>query len=300
MEVLAKLKQLGKMGRIEYMGEIVENNLIESSISPLSINLENRRIGVIGAPSDWLVASSHSADIVKKNCNAKLVEISIDELLGLYLNTKTDENVKKDLISNSAEIIEPNDKDIDNNVKVYLALKYLIEKYSLDALTLRCFDLVKAIKTTGCFALSKLNDEGIIAGCEGDIPTVLGMMWSYKRTGKIPWMANPSRINLEENSIWLAHCTVPRNIVNSYRLRSHFESSLGVGIQGYFEVGKKVNLIRVGGKNLNEVWKVSGKIIASGSSENLCRTQIKVKIDTGDVGELLLNPLGNHLIIEFA
>ena len=299
MEVFAKLRQLGKNGRIEYMAEIIEKKSVESSISPLSIDLGNARIGVIGAPSDWLVASNHSTEIVKENCNAQMIDISIDELIGAYLSGVTDEKVKEDLVSNSNEIIEPSEKDIDNNIKVYLALKYLVEKYKLDALTLRCFDLVKVVKTTGCFALSKLNDEGIIAGCEGDIPSVLGMLWSYQRTGKIPWMANPSRINLKENSIWLAHCTVPRNLVKSYRLRSHFESSLGVGIQGYFEIGQKINLIRVGGEELNKVWMVSGEIITSGSSENLCRTQIEVKVDSGDIGELLLNPLGNHLIIEF-
>ncbi|MFO7895836.1 MAG: hypothetical protein R6U84_02775 [Candidatus Cloacimonadales bacterium] len=298
MEILARLNQLGKFGRIDMFG-VDELPQIKNTQENLSLDLDSARIGVIGNPSDWLVASSHGADLVKEKCNADLIEISMNEFIGLFLSQQqSDPKIIEDLRQRAGKIAEPDQQDLEKNVKVYLVLQNLIEHYKLDALTIRCFDLVKALQTTGCFALSKLNDEGIIAGCEGDITAVLAMLWSYRKSGKIPWMANPSGIDLKENSLALAHCTVPRTLVDSYDLRSHFESGLGVGIQGFFPTGIKVNLLRIGGEELDKIWQAEGELIATGCDEKLCRTQIKVKLLNKNVSELLQNPLGNHLVLE--
>lgn len=46
----------------------------------------------------------------------------------------------------------------------------------------------------GCYALSRLLDEGVIAGCEGDICSALGMLWGRLLTGQVPWMANVAQV----------------------------------------------------------------------------------------------------------
>ncbi len=191
---------------------------------------------------------------------------------------------------------EPSHTDPEENIKVYIALKKIIEQHKLDAITVRCFDLVLDQKITGCFALSQLTDEGIIAGCEGDLVSTVGMIWSQKLLGQIPWMANPAQLNKDSNTLWLAHCTVPRSIVKEYTLRSHFESGIGVGIQGAFSNGP-VTLLRIGGKNIDKTWIAEGKIIQTGKAKDLCRTQVEVKLTTGTIKELLQAPLGNHLVI---
>ena len=155
------------------------------------------------------------------------------------------------------------------------------------------------MKTTGCFGLAQLIDDGIIAGCEGDLTSTIGMIWAKKLTGETPWMANPAQLDELNNRLWLAHCTVPRSIVKSYTLRSHFESGLGVGIQGTFPL-KPVTLLRIGGKELNKLWLAEGNIIHTGFAENLCRTQVEIEIISGGtVKDLLHVPLGNHLVMLF-
>ena len=47
-------------------------------------------------------------------------------------------------------------------------------KERLDAVAVRCFDLVTARGTTGCLALSALNDAGRVAACEGDLASAVG------------------------------------------------------------------------------------------------------------------------------
>ena len=301
LEVLAKLQQDGIKGKIIYLpaNETANSNNVNIQNLNGKDQLTGSRIGEVGTPSDWLVASSPSAKTVKDNWDADVIPIKMTELKK-YFSEITDIECQdnfNELTNNSQEIIEPNNKDIINNIKVYLAMKKLVKKYKLDAVTLRCFDLVLDLGTTGCFALSLLNDEGIIAGCEGDMVSTIGMLLVYKKTGKLPWMANPSRLDLENNSMIIAHCTVPRTIVKNYTIRSHFESGIGVGIQGTFPTGN-VTIFRIGSNNLDKVWVAYGKIVSTSKDENLCRTQIEVKLNSEyNVNDLLTNPLGNHLII---
>jgi L-fucose isomerase-like protein len=150
--------------------------------------------------------------------------------------------------------------------------------------------------TSGCFALSALTDSGIIAGCEGDLVSAVGMLWAKLLTGEVPWMANPSDIDTAANTLWLAHCTVPRATVETYSLRSHFESGVGVGIQGTLARGP-VTLLRVGGISMERLWLAEGEITDTGAKENLCRTQARIALTDGNVGDLLSAPLGNHLVM---
>lgn len=300
LEVMARLHMDNTRGRIIYLPQI-ETNHFSANIREFidKETLAARRIGLVGAPSDWLVASLPSPETVKAALGAEVIPLEIDEIKQSFqkVNYREIKEIKADFINNALEIIEPSEQEIEDNIRVYLAIKQLVSKYKLDAVTVRCFDLVSDLKTTGCFALSRLNDEGIIAGCEGDLVSTLGMMWAFAKVGKLPWMANPAQVDLRDNSLILAHCTVPRSLISNYLVRSHFESGIGVGIQGNFPT-REVEIFRLGGKSLSKIWWAKGKLIQNGNDDNLCRTQIKVKLNTGFfVQDLLIEPLGNHLIV---
>ena len=105
----------------------------------------------------------------------------------------------------ASEKKEPSKKELMDVVKIYFVLKELINKYGLTSISIRCFDLVTKLKTTGCYALSRLNDDGIVAGCEGDLVSTIGMLWAHYLTDQVVWMANPAQIDESKNSMWLAH-----------------------------------------------------------------------------------------------
>jgi L-fucose isomerase-like protein len=151
-------------------------------------------------------------------------------------------------------------------------------------------------KTTGCFALSRLADEGVTAACEGDVPSTLALLWASRLTGSPAWMANPARADVSKGRLLLAHCTVPLSLVSRYVVRSHFESGLGAGIAGKL-AAEKVTLIRVGGRNLDRLWTAEGEITATPHEEGLCRTQAELALSSEAVRSLLDDPLGNHLVL---
>ncbi len=304
LEILAKLKQEGKRGEIIYFDSHDDASAkikLTDAIAEYEayLRLKRKRIGMFGEPSDWLVASMQSGEIVKKAWGPEVIPVEISEAIEMFETIRGNEAKElSDEFRNKADYVkEPSDSELEDTAKVYMILKELIDKYELDTITVRCFDFLPSIKNTGCYALAELNDEGITAGCEGDIVSALGMLWVKELLGKSAWMANPSRIYPERNELELAHCTIPLGMTDGYGIRSHFESNLGIGIAGKLKK-EPVTLLRIGGKDLKQIWLAEGEIIESGCRENLCRTQATVKLDdTENISELLENPLGNHTIL---
>ncbi len=304
LEVLARLQQDGEIGRIFYLkgpDDKIGLQQIETAARDVEVHmaLQQARIGLVGTPSDWLVASSPDPDTVQKRWGPKVVPIHLNELYQAMQDVPQEAiaPLRESLVSRAVEIKHPSPAELEGGIRVYWAMKQLLEQYNLSTITLRCFDLIGRLKITGCFALAQLNDEGIIAGCEGDLVSTVGMLWAYTLLDQISWMANPAQIDEENNTLWLGHCTVPRSMVQEYRLRSHFESGLGMGIQGKLSTGP-VTLLRIGGKAMDQLWLAEGEILQAGHAENLCRTQVEVRLTRGgQVTDLLHTPLGNHLVL---
>lgn len=303
LEALAALRAEGTSGRVVFLPSPEDEagrQALSAAVEDMRVAdaLARTRIGVVGEPSDWLVASSPDAQTVRSSWGPAVVPVSIERLFEALDRVDGVAGVREAerFIASATACVEPSQRDLADAGRVVAALRALVREERLDALTVRCFDLVLRSRTSGCLALAALIDEGVIAGCEGDLPSTIGMLWTRLLAGETPWMANPARIDEEKNEIWLAHCTVPLSIVEEHRLRSHFESGLGVGIQGRLPLGP-VTLVRIGGARLERLWLAEGAIVATGDDEDLCRTQALVRLSAGEAGELLRAPLGNHLVL---
>ena len=236
--------------------------------------LNGARLGIIGEPSDWLISSTADAEAVKAKLGVELVKVPISELL---------EGIDK--------VTEGEMPD-----RIYKALKAIVEKYGLQGFTLRCFDLLTAVHNTGCWALAKLNAEGIVAGCEGDVPAMLSMAITNALLGVSGFQANPSQINPETGEMLFAHCTIPLNMVERYELDTHFESGIGVGIRGFMTLGA-VTVFKVSG-NLERSFITEGELVRNQAKPDLCRTQQVIQLaDKAQTAYFLTHPIGNHHII---
>ncbi len=297
LELKTKLEDMGKKSAILSVDDPPEK--IEETLKAVYTkkSIKDTKIGSIGILSPWLVASIPDRDSVREKFGIEIIDVELQELYDEVRKVDKEEitEIKKEFVDGAEEIVEPKESDIVGAIKIYVALKKIVGRYQLSSLTLSCFTILDVLKNTGCFALSKLNDEGIIAGCEGDLASTITMFILYKLTGKTPFMANPSAINIKENTITLAHCTVGRKLLKKYTVRSHFESGIGVAIQGDIE-SETVTLFRMGGKNMEKYTLFTGSKLPSIHSENLCRTQIKVKVNE-NLSMLFEKPAGNHLII---
>ena len=251
------------------------------------------RLLLVGEPSPWLIYSSLGIEELKKLLGLSIDVVSVEELVREY-HKVTDGDVEKELLKlKDVEVVEPDGEDVVNSVKLYVALRNLVRKYSANFVSIRCFDLLEH-KITACLPLSILNDEGIIAGCEGDVPATLTMALMYHISGKPVFMGNVVWVG--EDKVFFAHCTTPTRIMEKFRLRSHFESGLGVAIEGYPRAGEEVTFARI--DPVKRVLRVGvGRIVNSSPiSENVCRTQIQVRVQ-GNPFKLIEEPIGNHYVL---
>ena len=182
--------------------------------------------------------------------------------------------------------------EFEKALRVYDSLCTIVNKHKLNGLTLRCFDLLTAIGTTGCMGLALLNSRGIVATCEGDVPAMLSMAVSQQIAGTPGFQVNLSRIS--GNDLLFAHCTVPLNIVRDYCYDTHFESGIGVAVHGEFAEGP-MTLFKIGAK-LDEFVAEDVTLTANQYGDNLCRTQVHIQAP-GLSDYLLRRPLGNHHIL---
>ena len=216
--------------------------------------LKDVRLGLIGGVSDWIVTDgSWVKDYVG------VVEIGLGE-------------------------VRVKGEGFERAYSVYQSLKEIIERYRLDALTIRCFELLDR-NTTACLALHLLNDK-IPAGCEGDLEAIFTMIVLRLLTDQPCWMANVNRIG---ETVVLSHCTVPKSMCRLVRYTTHMESGKGVGVEGILRKGT-VTIARFRGKN---ALIAKGRILRGHlNDETLCRTQVEV-----EAGNLV--GFGNHVVLTY-
>ncbi len=287
LEVLPALKARDIMVKPVPYTEVFETEIKRVlKIMKTIIRFKNARLGLIGGPSPWLVYSNVDKDHVKRRLGSEIINISIEELIEALNKVIVDDKEVINIVKNAGKIwVE--DSEVKKALRVYKALEYLIKKYELDALTLKCFDLIPKTGTTACIALSLLNTKNFVAACEGDIPLMLTMALLTWLTDKPAFMANVSWVS--DDSILLAHCTAP--LTHPYELYTHFESKKGVGVRVMYPERASATIARLSA-DLSTIRLGVGTIVPVEWSNQLCRTQVRIKVNNPQ--KVIDESIGNH------
>ena len=212
LEILSYLRQQGLKGEVLHGSDayVADRIRLLASVQEARARLKDMRIGVVGQPSDWLIASQADPIALLDRLGVRMVEVPMEELLVEIGKAAGEPAPAEQEMARKVRDAYP------GAVKVYNALKVLVGRHRLDAFTLRCFDLLTAVGNTGCLALSCFNSEGVPASCEGDVPALISMMISHALTGVSGFQANPAQIDVETGRILFAHCTIPFNMVEDW------------------------------------------------------------------------------------
>lgn len=299
MEILSFLTQQGLKGEIlhgstEYLRERIATL---EKVAAAKDFLNGKRLGVVGEPSDWLISSGCDRKAVLDKAGIEVLDIPMSELLAEFEKLSPASTAELEKVPCREGTLEKVKSSLEGADRIYRALKELIKRYRLDGLTLRCFDLLTSVGNTGCLALARLNSEGYVATCEGDIPAMLSMLFARALTGGSGFQCNPSRMDPSKGEIVFAHCTLPLSMARSYSFDTHFESGIGVGIHGEIPEGP-VTLFKLSG-NLGRHFAAKAELKANSYELNLCRTQVLLRLDEPRlIGDYFLKkPIGNHHIL---
>ena len=300
LEILSWMRQNNRHGRVLHgpVDYIMQGSDDYALAQEALEKLNGMRVGVIGKPSGWLIASNVDFDAMRERWGIEMVNVPLNEVVKGYEAVTDDEvqEITDDFLSRAVGIKEPSRDEVVKAMRLYLSVKRTVDEYCLDAFTLNCFDLIPTTRTTGCLALALLNQEGIPAGCEGDEQTLLTMLAVQAATGEMTFMANPSKIlDNAAHEMVFAHCTIAPAMTDRYIVRDHYESLSGVAVEGIFDP-MDMTIVKCGGKNMERYFISQARLLECTTNPNMCRTQLRLRLDE-PLDYFLERSIGNHHVI---
>ena len=284
LEILSFLKQHQERSEVLHG----DNHYILDRINYLYDNINQKkkeiRLGIFGKPSDWLISSDVDKLKCKKIFNIDLIDIDQDEIIQ---SIKSINEIDEEEVS----IYPYKKEEVIKALKIYHGLKKVVEKYHLNGFTIRCFDIIKIIKSSACLALAVFNKDSLPASCEGDVPAMLTAVIIQELLNQHAFQVNPQWINPVNDEVEFAHCTLPLDMANSIQFDTHFESGIGIGLHGELKKGD-VTIVKIS-NDLNEFYVEEGTLISNDYRKDRCRTQVKIKLNSS-ASYFLTSSLGNH------
>jgi L-fucose isomerase-like protein len=299
METRTSLEQQGISSRIIHgpLAKLAEQLKRRAKLAAVVEKIGTSKLGVIGKSSRWLIASGVDDALVKERWGVDIEHLPIETLLD-NLTPDLDEESEaqlKEFLSN-ASCSDISQEEVAKAARVAQRLSQIVDSEHLDAVTIECFDLLMQTKISGCYSLSSLNERSdFVAGCEGDVPSTFTMLLAKHLSGKPVFMANVTDVDLEANTATFAHCTLPTSLASDYRIMTHYETGMSLGLRGKISP-QKITILKVSGKDLTDYWVSSGDIIENLENETGCRTQIRVKLQDS-VSYFVEESLANHHVI---
>ncbi len=173
--------------------------------------LRRSTIGLIGVPFTGYFAATYDEMTIRRILGVELVHFEIRDFLEEInaLPREEVDRVTSSLYVQGSEKVRcfVSEQDLANSAKAYLALKRFLEKYNLDCISIKCQpELKNWFDLNPCFSISKLADEGMIVGCEGDVGLLLSMYLEFLLSGKPGVLLEIVKVNEERNIGVMWHC----------------------------------------------------------------------------------------------
>lgn len=189
-------------------------------------------------------------DVVYGKLGTRLRFVSGDDYVAAFEKVKvTDEmrRIAEDYSKRAKAVRDLKPEQLILAARHYFAARQLMDAEQADAISSDCLVFEPRISIP-CLAYSKLMDEGVPAGCEADIGSVMTMVLIHNLLGRPGFMADPL-VDTAKN-LWVnAHCTCPTRLdgfnapPEPFAVRPHHDGS-GVAMEVHWRVGQVFTLAR--------------------------------------------------------
>ncbi len=278
---------LGSLGASVWLYDWTESSRVLRQAARAADSLTGLRgltITSFGGPSEWLVYSDGSGD-----------------LLGARVNVVPLEDLVRDAKASPAESYPLSPTGLEGvsegDVQKALSLLAAMRRLSKGPLTVRCFDLLRAYGVTPCLPLAILNSLGTPAGCEGDVPSLLTMYILSSISGRAAWMGNVTP-GPEPGTIGIAHCTFPLSETPSYSLVTHFETGKPLAVRAEVKEGQVATIAKYDART-RTLRSISARVRLGTTFTRACRTQVAFSVSEDALRLFLSKPMGAHYAVVF-
>lgn len=162
------------------------------------------RIGVIGRRTEGMSPTAVDEIEILRLFGIRLLNYGMDELFDLAgcITQKDALAAWEDWVKGASKVVSKSDHGIQS-ARNYLALKRLIAEQGLDAITIGSYPKCQG---TMCAPIAWLNEEGIPAGCEGDVNSTICMLILSILTDHPVHFGEMLALDEKENTIVSSHC----------------------------------------------------------------------------------------------
>lgn len=249
--------------------------------------MKHTRILAVGTAKG--TKSTCNPEEVKKKLGAELVIIKNEEILEAMkaIDPKAAEaEAEQYWISQALKVVEPTRATIIESARMYLAVRAMMTERRAQAITSsHCMG-----NPRGCLTFSKLNDQGCVGACEGDVDSTVTMLMFAYAFGAPGFITDPV-VDTSKEALIHFHCTSCTKMggVNSKRLpftiRDQTDTKGGAALEVQFPVGQAVTCAKL--VNLDTMLCSAGEIISTSTDPNACRTQFTTRVKNAQ--SMLLN-----------
>ncbi|MFH1740309.1 MAG: hypothetical protein ABIH23_14975 [bacterium] len=201
---------------------------------------------------------------------------------------ETDEvhEIAREMRRGAKDIVEPNKQDVLNAARSYITAKRLLRDEGCNAITTDCLGMVtdRKVPTPPCMAATLFQDAGITYGCEADLNAAMSLLLVSYLFDKPGFMQDPVPETVK-NVLVAAHCSSATRLNGfdrpreTYIMRSHSESNIGVAMQVLWREGQPVTLVQF--RSPHELILDTGTVVGNVSTPPAggCRTSVEIVMD---------------------
>lgn len=231
--------------------------------------LKESRIAAIGPVVDGFDYMLVSESKIEKLYGAHIERLhTIDEIIrraDCYEQSIAEKEVER-ILEEGVQDKSVSCISLEKSARLFLALRDFAAEGGFNALAVSCWSTLQEVYgAVPCAAISRLNNQGLIVSCEGDIDGAVGMIADRAFNDGIPAsMVDLVSIDMQDSSLNIWHCgPAPGHMANDSGIRwdSHFNMGTYKGEQ-WCGCGVVADLqLREGTVTLNRICSQTDELI---------------------------------------
>ena len=182
--------------------------------------------------------------------------------------------------------------EIENSAAMFMAEKAVMKKYGANAITMNCLGGFYGgrIHAYPCLGFHELLNEGLVGGCECDVPSAAAMVAIGAMTQGRPGYISDPVIDTAGRRIIYAHCVAsnkvfgPKGPSNPFQILTHSEDRQGASVCSIMPAGYMTTTVEIS-DGRKEVLLHRAKTLGNDPDDRACRTKL-VAEPLGDIEKL--------------
>jgi L-fucose isomerase-like protein len=206
--ITATLYELGKKYMLvgaDIGDDESERELLAFSRAAMALRaMKEARVGYIGGKNNIMFNMTADDFAIKRTLGTTIDVIPLEEFYDLARSVPRDEALAewREVVKKVGACSVAEESAIESTSN-FLAARALVEKYSLDAISINCFPY---LKSRICLAVSLLSDMNVASACEGDLYSTILMLLLGTLTETPSFNGDFLRLYPENQEVLFSHC----------------------------------------------------------------------------------------------